>query len=418
MKNMKRFKAIALCVLMITSLFVFAACGEDEPEQTLSKEAEYQVTVVDALGNAYSGVVVRFMQGKTQVAMQVVDATGVAKKTLDRGDYTVELMFTGDAVDYHYEKDGLNLSAEKTTLDIILSNTVGTSQSLFANGEEFNAHHVSAGCTYVELTSGMNYFLFAPGQAGCYEFSMMNTEAAIGYYGTPHFVQVVNMADVKDNKFTQSVSASMIGTGNTGTTVMVLGVKAEAGQTSGILAIDRVGDPEWNVADEPWRIYQTTVDLEDYVLPEGAKLGEFDLLASTDKYTLVLNEDDGFYHLNSADGPLVLMRLGEKSKYLESFKKILETSGVVKYFYDADGKFEKKESYSECLVEYIEHIDEDAGVYPLTEDLKYILQQRGDYVGWWNPNSGIYLFVDESGVPMNGINHEIAWLFMCCYIEG
>ena len=71
-----------------------------------------------------------------------------------------------------------------------------------------------------------------------------------------------------------------------------------------------------------------------YALPAGATLGEFDLKA--EDYTLVLNEQDGFYHLNAADGPLVLMRLGQKSEYLDSFKTILERSGVVKYFFDEE----------------------------------------------------------------------------------
>lgn len=418
MMNAKRMKAMLLCVLMVSALLLFTACGEQKPDETLSKDAEYQVTVVDMLGNSYSGVVVRFMKGNQQAAMQVVDQTGVAKKTLERGDYTVELMFTGDAVDYHYEKEGLTLSAEKTTLEIVLSNSVGDSQSLFAAGDEFTAHHVSAGCTYVELTEGMNYFLFTPKEAGCYEFSVKASDAKLGYYGSPFFVQSQNMAEMKDNSFTQSIRSSMISTGNTGTTVMVLGIEAEAGQTDAVLTVERIGDPEWSVEDEPWSVYQTTSDLKEYVLPAGTKLAEFDIFASTDSYKLVLNEEDGFYHLNTADGPLVLMRLGEKSKYLESFKKILESSGVSKYFYDADGKFEKKESYSECLMEYIEVMDEETGLYPLTEDLKYIVQQRGDYAGWWDTNSGIYLFVDENGVPLDGVNHEIAWLFMCCYVAS
>lgn len=418
MMNAKRFKAMLLCVLMLTTLVLFAACGEQKPDETLSKDAEYQVTVVDSLGNVYSGVVVRFMKGGQQVAMQVVDDKGLAKKTLERGDYTVELMFTGDAVEYHYEKEGLTLSAEKTTLQVTLSNAVGGSQTLFAGGEEFTAHSVSAGCTYVELTEGMNYFLFVPTEDGSFEFSLKGSDAKLGYYGSPHFVQSQNMAEMTDNKFVQSIRKDMIGTGNSGTTVMVIGIEAAAGQSSAILAIDRIGDPEWSVTDEEWIIYQITTEPTDFVLDEGAKLEEFDICASTDTYQLVLNENDGFYHLNTADGPLVLIRLGEKSKYLESFKKILETSGVSKYFYDEDGKFVKKESYDECLREYIEHIDEATGLYPLTEDLKYILQQRGDYAGWWNPGSGIYLFVDENRVPLDGVNHEIAWLFMCCYVAS
>lgn len=418
MMNTNRFKALLLCVLMITSLLLFAACSEEKPDETLSKDAEYQVTVVDALGKPYSGVVVRFLKGGQQVAMQVVDDNGVAKKTMERGDYTVELMFTGDAVDYHYEKEGLTLSAEKTTLKVILSKTVGNSQSLFAAGNEYTAYHVSVGCTYVELAEGMNYFLFAPTEAGTYEFTIGDSAAKLGYYGTPFYVQAQNMAEMKGNTFTESIQATMISTGNTGTTIMVIGIEAGAGEKSAILTIERIGDPEWDVTIEPWTIYKTTAELKEYVLPAGAALAEFDIFASSDTYNLVLNEEDGFYHLNSADGPLVLMRLTEKSKYLESFKKMLETSGVSKYFYDEDGKYIKKERYDECLIEYFDYVDEEYGVYPLTEDLKYIVQQRGDYAQWWDPESGVYLFKDENGIPLDGVNHEIAWLFMCCYVAS
>ena len=83
------------------------------------------------------------------------------------------------------------------------------------------------------------------------------------------------------------------------------------------------------------------------------------------------------------------------SKYLASFKTILENSGVVKYFYDEDGNFTKKENYADCLLEYIEYVDEESGTYPLTEDLKYIVTQRGEHEGWWNPEGQTYLFVDE-----------------------
>ena len=78
--------------------------------------------------------------------------------------------------------------------------------------------------------------------------------------------------------------------------------------------------------------------------------------------------------------------------------------------------FQKKESYSECLLEYIACVDEESGTYPLTEDLKYILQQRGEYSGWFDPEESLYLFVDGNGIALDGINNEISWLFMCCYI--
>lgn len=415
MNRTKRILTLALTVLLICTLF--AACKQSE---TPPAEMTYKVTVTDALGVPYTtGVVVRFMKDGNQAAMQVVNENGTAEKTLSTGDYTVELMFTGDAEDYHYETEGLTLSADQTELTVVLAQAVNSDPvSLFAGSEDHNAYHVSAGSTYVELTAGKrNYFLFTPEVAGTYEFSATDANAQLGYYGAPHFVQNYSAAEVVDNKFTISVSASMIGTNGTGTTVIVIGIDSN-GVENTTLNIQRIGDPEHTISDEPWMIYQTTAQLSDYKLPAGAVLGEFDLTAKTDAYKLVYNETDGFYHLNAADGPLVLVRLGEKSQYLESFQKILESSGVVKYFFDENEQFVKKESYSECLLEYIDCMDEDHGVYPLTEDLKYIIQQRGEYSGWFDPSASMYLFKDVNGENVPDINTELAWLFMCCYISG
>ena len=63
-------------------------------------------------------------------------------------------------------------------------------------------------------------------------------------------------------------------------------------------------------------------------------------------------------------------------------------------------------------------MDEKNGVYPLTEDLKYIIQMRGDHSGWFDSKSMSYLFFDENRNMVPDINPEISWLFMCCYIAG
>ena len=210
----------------------------------------------------------------------------------------------------------------------------------------------------------------------------------------------------------------MIGTGDTGTSTYVIGIDLEnADNKECILCIERTGDYQKTIEDEPWTIYKKTVELAEYNLPEGAVIKEFDLTASTDTYNLVFNEEDGFYHLNTADGPLVLMRLAEDCDYIACFKTILDRSGVSRYFYDEDGNFTKRESYSECLLEYIEYVDAVEGVYPLTEDLKYIVTQRGEYVGWWDTENPGYIFKDGNGNNDLTINTELAWLLMCCYVE-
>ncbi|MBO5129080.1 MAG: hypothetical protein J6B95_01880 [Oscillospiraceae bacterium] len=422
MTNKRRTSVLVLAMLLCVALML-SACGGEKPESGVSVgsgEANYQVKVADALGNPYTeGVIVRFMSNGQQAAMQVVDANGVAAKVMAKGDYQVELMFTDTEGSYYYDAADLNLSASKTELEVVLSYTPAAEAStLVVRDESYNAYRVSTGCTRVDLEAGkMNYFLFTPSIAGTYEFSVIEDAGQIGYYGAPHFVQENNLAEVTDNAFTVSISASMIGTGDSGTTTLVIGIEA-ADADGCTLAIERIGEAERTLADEPWMIYETTAELAPYTLPAGASLKEFDLTAETGKYNLVLNEKDGFYHLDSADGPLVLVNLGKDGNYLDSFKTILDNSGVSKYFYDENGEFVKKESYTECLLEYIACMDESNGVYPLTEDLKYIIQQRGDHSEWFDSSSSSYLFVDENGNMVPGINSEIAWLFMCCYIAG
>ena len=413
MKNRTIFRNLLLVVLVM-GMLLMAAC-QQEPE--VPAETTYKVAVVDASNQPYTtGVVVRFLQNGQQVAMQAVNENGVAEKSLATGDYTVELTFTGDADAYYYDNKSLTLSAAKPELTVTLANRVGEATPLLYgdDGSITYAYGVSAGSTYVELAEGRNYFLFAPEVAGTYQFSTTDAAAAIGYYGAPHFVQELNIAEMVDNTFSVSISATMIGTNGTGTTVLVIGIDAAAAGDC-VLNIIRTGDPERTIADEPWITYEPTVDLSLYTLPQGAVLEWFDL---TKEHTLVFNESDGFYHLNTANGPLVLVHLVEDSEYLASFNTILENSGVVKYFFDEEGNFVKKESYSECLWQYIPNTDVERGVYPLTEDLKYIIQQSGDHSGWFDENGSLYLFKDEDGNNLPGINPEMAWLFMCCYIAN
>ena len=419
--NMKRM--ISLMLVMALCLSMLAACGSDKNGEeskptTNANEVVYRVSLVDALGNPYTdGFIVSFAGANGETAMQKVDENGVAEKALAIGTYSVTVLNTGDESAYHYDYslDELQVTAEAPELEVVLARTVtGEKRTLYPQSGEYDASFVEVGCTYVELTAGCrNYFLFTPTTEGTYEISVIGDVESIGYYGAPHFVQEQNVGDMVNNVITVSITGSMIGTGNTGTTVLVLGIDPGAAETA-VLTVNRIGTHQWTVEDEPWMVYQTTAKLAPYTLPEGAQVREFDLTAD---YELVLNEADGFYHLDSVDGPLVLARLAEPSQYLDSFKTILDHTAIRRYFFDADGGFIKKEEYSDCVLEYLQYVDEDAGVYPLTEDLMYIIRQHGDYAGWYDKDGSQYLFLDSKGSPLPGINEEISWLFTCCYIE-
>ncbi len=419
-KILKTISIFLLGALICTS---FCACGGTEDNSSVpSGDITYKVTVKDYSGNVMSsGMIVQFMQNGEKIAMQNVDENGVAEKVLPAGDYTIVLSNTNKEKKYDYIISS-ELTASVTEAAVTVAEEITWEpQTLVAQGSEYDAYKVALGCTYVKLDGEKrNYFLFTPTASGNYMFNIVSADGAdvqIGYYGAPHFVQENNVAEeMADNSFTISVSDSMIGTGDSGTSTFVIGIDA-ADAKSCVLSIERIGDAIKTIEDEPWIIYEPTAELSSYVLPEEYEIKEFDLGASTDAYNIVYNETDGFYHLDSENGPLVLVRLGEDCEYIACFATILDRSGVNKYFFDENGDFVKKETYDQCLLTYFDYMDENEGVYPLTEDLKYIIQQRGEYVGWWNPESANYLFKDMNGNNLTDINNEIAWLLMCCYIE-
>lgn len=409
MKN--NFRIISL-VLAAAMLFAVLLTG-------CSSDAVYKVTVKNAVGEAYTeGVIVRFMQNGEKAALQPIDKNGVAEATLSKGDYDVELDFTSSETEYYYE-EGLKVTSDNPELEVSLSVKPSAEPMIVGVGaDEYEADYVGVGSTYVELEKGMrNYFIFVPDQSGNYEFTIADgAKVEFGYYGMPSYIQEKSAVEVKDNVFTISVGPNAINTGEGGTATYVLGVDAGEAESC-VIGIKRLGDHIKTLEDYPWTVYEATVELAPYTLPADAKLNEFDLMASTDEYKLVLNEEEGFYHLDSKDGPLVVVSLGEDCGYIDCFKTIVDHTGIVKYFFDDEGEFEKKESYSECILEYLEVMDEASGMYPLTEDLMYIIQQFGDHQGWWDPEHLSYRFKDMDGNVIPGYNNEIAWLLMCYYID-
>ena len=134
---------------------------------------------------------------------------------------------------------------------------------------------------------------------------------------------------------------------------------------------------------------------------EGKTQQFVDITAKSFKIVL---GSDGYYHKGSATGPIMYVVLNEKAQYISM--KDLVANGPLR-------NSSKGEDYTDCMVQYVECIDSKTGVYPLTEDLKYMFQQGGKAKGWWDKDtiSGYYLFGDKT------VNEDIAWMFECCYWE-
>ena len=437
----KRIHALKLVALLLCTALLLCACQKPAAPTTteaLSKTAMYQVTVLGVDGKPTTdGVIIRFLRNGEEIAMQKTDASGVASKELDRGDYTVEIMFIDQSTSYYYDTTNLTLSATKTELTVELAYKAENPTKLFYGAEEDEYHvayELNTGRTNVPLEAGKrSYFLFAPAESGIYRMSVEGGAYTVGYYGSPFFIQQQNVGTVEGDAVIVSVSPDMIGTSNTGTTVLVIGVdNPENAEANAMLRIERVG--AYVDTSIPSQDYKTTGSLAPWTLPAGTVTSAFDLTADTDAYKLVLDEATGFYHLGTVDGPLVLVCLGEEAddllRYAASFDTVLQTVGVKKYFTDENGNYTHKEDYGPCLLDYIGLrdyatgkytggcVDRASGLYPLTNDLMYIIQQHGDYAGWWDISSNGYLFKDANNANDPSINAQIAWLFMCVYVQA
>ena len=85
-----------------------------------------------------------------------------------------------------------------------------------------------------------------------------------------------------------------------------------------------------------------------------------------------------------------------------------ETDRIRAHFYDENGKFLRKEGYSQLILDYAEVANDD-GLVPLNTQLAYVLQSAGQYMGWWDFENNRDVFGDIV-VPV-----ETAWLFACAY---
>ncbi len=426
--NMKRIMTLVLAAVLLCGIFTACTPQNTESTQAASGNATYKVTVKDPSGAPMTtGVVVKFMQGGVQKAMQTVDAGGTAAKELPKGDYTVELMFTVEGMSYGYDKEAVQLSATKTELTIDLLNqatekgpdlsvkTGELDQWGFAVHADYGSYIVKTGRTVVDLAANdKNFFLYMPEKSGYYEITVENNAGIIGYNGSPYAVQEMNLAEKvegKENTILLTVQKGSEGAEH------VLSIENTGAAAQAILSITWVGE----IDVIPWTNYSNVSELKPYSHPADAVVAEFDL---TKAYEIVFSEVDGYYHVGAVDGPVVLVRLGANSdggcKYLlKSWETVASTDYVVSYHYDANGEVYERINYGPAILQYFEVDDEASGLYPLTKDLYTIIHDVGQSKGWWDksrPELGI--IKDPNSDLDYDYLEESAWLFNCCYIPA
>ena len=234
------------------------------------------------------------------------------------------------------------------------------------------------------------------------------------------------MDEGRNNALTMSISGTSVGN-----ITYVIGAKVGAKATETVLTVARIGEPEFSIADQPWTQWQTGISHTDAWKKEVGAVAKadgtgytynfqityLDIAAANGKYNLYYDEANGYYRL-SEGGPVVLVDLGAQNRFVSLFERVngkdaYGGSSVTKYFFDDTGAFVKKEDYTEylnaCFNEMLMSKENPTGYYPLTKDMRYVLQNG--FADWWNPDSPNYLEGFATA------NKEYAWMFPCCVVK-
>ena len=387
-------------------------CGTVEP---------YGVWIVDGLGNPMSDIIVKVMKDGELVKMYPYKGEFLSMP-LDNGSYQLELDLSQLGASYTFDEAACVLTPQARTTVIRLFQGIVAETEFFVGypiEADYKAYYISAGSTMVTLTpNDYTFFIFAPETAAIYTITYeCSSNLQISYHGGSFFAQGRDLtpdssdANFYENGISLNVYASNIGS------EYVIGVTS-ASADSCILNIKNVGDPGTRIEDAPWTSYLEDEDKVEADL-SVSKDGVYTTIDISDlTVKAVYNETDGYYHLGTADGPIIFIDLTSDSSYVSSIQTICGNQRMGAYIYDPYGNVVEKRSYNELFIQYgmpetADSVVQDPVRVPLTEKLAEAIKSFGDKNGWWDPDAESNIFKTALlGAPYN---QEYAWLLFCGY---
>ncbi|MBR7181981.1 MAG: hypothetical protein IKD28_04275 [Clostridia bacterium] len=394
---------------------VCRTCGKAEP---------YGVWIVDGLGRPITDIVVKVMKGKEQVKMYPY--MGVFLEfDIPKDNYTIELDLSRLDKNYTYDLALCKLTPADKATTIRLFDQPETSTELFVGApisKNYEAHYIGEGSYKVALTpNDYTFFVFTPSAPAIYTVTYESGAALrVGYHGSTFFVQGIDLSpDSSDiNGFENGLSVNVYSS-NLGSTY-VFSVYSSS-EKSCVLNIENAGDPGTRLSDQPWTPYleNNAKVTEQLNFPASGTYTAIDLSDLTLK--AVYNENDGYYHLNSADGPVIFIDLTNDTDFVEgmTIQVIGVNQRIGRYIYDINGDVVEKRSYNELFAQYGIGVTEDTMTkdtvrVPLTKKLAEAIQVLGEKQSWWAAGSDANIFTPVLG---NSYNQEFAWLLFCGYYQ-
>ena len=380
---------------------------EQSETQPQPQTVTYTVNVIGSDGNPRRGATVCVTKDGEQVYSMQTDADGVANMELASDTYTVSI---ANLFGEKYDTTGCELTPESTSLTIHLCGLPSAGEEIYAYSASaddyvaYNARRIVEGRTYVTLSADdMTYYLFVSSRGGTFKLSVdADLPVSIGYYGSTSFVLTESTVPEENNAICVDVYDDMVFN-----YAFVIGIKAEdASVCECELVIEYVSERETTADDLPWLDLMPEGTLAQYSMGAG-EIKNFAVDGA--EIALVYSESDGYYHVGSTDGPVVLVNLGNNSLYMDALTTVCDNTRLGVYVYDEQGNLVSKDSYNELIYAY--NNVSSGGYYPLDDTLMNMLKVVGDYMGWYDPSSPMYLF---EGVALEPAN---AYLFACVYLQ-
>ena len=393
---------------------------------TCGFKGNYGVWITDGLGMPLTNIIVNIKQDGETVKMIQYKGQYVTFD-LEDGEYTVELDLSGLDTEYVYDDSACVLSPDKKSLSIELYRTTSDPEDIYVGypiDQDYTATNTyGVGSYKVSLTpNDLTFIIFTPKTPAIYTITYECESAlSISYHGGTFFVQGNDVSkdnfefSTYENGLAFNVYSSTIGNS------YVFAIKS-TDATECVLNIQNAGDPGTRLEDTPWTPYQEdTAKIEE--MKNYPQEGTYTVIDLGDtSISAVLNPADGYYHLNSVDGPVIFIDLTSESQYIASIYTICSNQRMGTYVYDADGNVVEKRSYNELFFQCgmpdpskAESTPSPGLRVPLTEKLAEAIQTFGNNQGWWKEGSSSNLFETAfAGLPYN---QKYAWLLYCGYYK-
>lgn len=375
----------------------------------------YTVNVVNANGEPLKNIVVTFNQNGKPVTMAVA-AEGTVTVNLPAGTYHVTLTSASGA-SLKFDAAQATLTADKTSTTITVAEQLDKDNIQSAWWGYY--YEISTGSFWVDLTDTQNFsteysrymYVFLPTESGIYRFSA-SEGVVLGYYGAINFPNgPSNSTDNENGYFEITVRDSEFDGGNQ--PALVIGLERTGKVSNATITVTRVGDPP---AELPRVVYEPVCQLVQTPTITG-KVNYVDLTQAHS----IEKGSDGYYYLN---GKKLYVNLSNSAPYL-TFSNMLGWSydsttgqwtsgqtgtGLRAAIYE-DGVAVYVEDYTQCMTDYVKVSDPVSGLYALNDDLIHMIQNAGEYMGWWDSSNPNFLLTS-----VEGLNPESGWMFAVCTV--